>query len=81
MELVPLLNHSALPSIQDLNCLTVEYLPIVLVVFAVVGPPEAGAQAEVRQLDVTIRVWGGKVRGDLGLKDAGIDLRLGLNVH
>jgi len=42
--------HRVLPTVA------VEYLSIVLVVFAVVGPPEAGAQAKVRQLDVPIRV-------------------------
>ena len=50
------IDGQTLHSIIDLNCLTVEYLSIVLVVFAVVGPPEAGAQAKVRQLDVPIRV-------------------------
>ena len=41
-----------------LRPLTVEYLSVVLVIFAVVSPSESSAQPKVRQLDVAIGVWG-----------------------
>ena len=38
--------------------LTVENLAVVLVILAVVGPPEPGAQTKVCQLDVPVCIWG-----------------------
>ena len=50
---------------ESQSVLTVEYLPIVLVIFAVMGPAEAGAQAEVCQLDVAVSIWEREGEGGL----------------